>query len=44
MDKYDAEYINEKMSDFIEFRSALRDQGHIFSDVGEILLYQTFRR
>ena len=44
MAKYDAECINEKMADFIEFQSALRDQGHTFSDVGEILLYQVFKR
>ena len=42
--QYGKEYLTDRMADFIAFRSALRDMGHTFSDVGEILLYQTFRR
>ena len=44
MDTYTEEYINEKMEDFLEFRTALRDAGHLFRQETEVLLYHEFRR
>jgi|GEM_PF-2690900 len=44
MNKYTPEYIKEKMDDFIDFRSALRDAGYTFSFGSEIMLYAVWKR
>jgi len=44
MTKYYPEYIQERMDDFIAFRKELRNQGYMFSESGEILLYRQFRK
>ena len=44
MNKYNKGYIVNKMADFIEFRTALRDAGHTYSQESEILLYSMWRR
>jgi len=43
MNKYDPEHIKEKMTDFLEFRDALRDMGHSFSEESEVSLYALWR-
>jgi len=42
--KYSKEYIVEKMADFNDFRSALRDLGYAFSIEIEIKLYAMWKR
>ena len=41
---YDHDYLDPRMKDFIAFRSALRNEGHTFSQEVEAILYTTFRR
>jgi hypothetical protein len=44
MNKYDKKYIEAKMADFNEFRTALRATGITFTQESEVILYSIWER
>lgn len=41
---YDHDYIDPLIKDFIAFRTAIRNEEHIFSEEVEAILYTVFRQ